>query len=161
MLMWPTASMSAAVAFALGICFLACVPGVTAAIIPIPWKVPVPSTVTRLWYTLAAIYCIVQDGLMWTQECQYRSIANWWLVKIRTQIYDQICIFGGHIGPPPPPDHCFQSSRSLFQMIPYVHKPYNSILNNSNISCDSGDMRHYRFMAAILDFCIFNLFPQQ
>ena len=40
--MRPTAEMSAAVTFALGICVLACVPGVTAAIIPIPWKVPVP-----------------------------------------------------------------------------------------------------------------------
>ena len=60
-----------------------------------------------------------------------------------------------------PHDYCIQSSRNLFEMIPYVQKPYNSILNHYNVSSDSGDMRHYIFMAAILDFCIFNVFPQQ
>ena len=76
------------------------------------------------------------------------------------QKYDKKWTFGGHIGFYPH-DYCIQSSRNLFEMIPYVQKPYNSILKHSNFSSDSGDMRDYIFMAAILDVCIFNLFPQQ
>ena len=82
------------------------------------------------------------------------------MCRISVQIYDNKWTFGGHIGFFSY-DYCIQSSRNLFEIIPYVQKPYNSILNHYNVSSDSGYMRHYILMAAILDVCIFNLFPQQ
>ncbi|KAH3857904.1 hypothetical protein DPMN_100521 [Dreissena polymorpha] len=36
-------------------------PGVTAAIIPMPWKVPYPSKVHILWSTLSATNCKEDD----------------------------------------------------------------------------------------------------
>ena len=50
----PTATMFSAVMSILGMVFLQAIPGVTVQIMPIPWNVPEPSSVTTLWTTLSA-----------------------------------------------------------------------------------------------------------
>ncbi len=59
-------------------------PGVMAAIIPILWKVPLPSRVLMLWSTLSAIYWTNWDVKlgMFVPWDSTEFLSNWWYIRI-------------------------------------------------------------------------------
>lgn len=68
--MHPAVEISSALTCLLGTSWLCVVPGVTAAMIPMPWNVSLPSKVLMLWSTLSATY--------WTNSEVWLGISVPW-----------------------------------------------------------------------------------